>query len=868
MENRTLKRLCLTVIYISILATMITTTRIGVAQGQGNHTEYIQLTIAGTGSSSVQGYFTLDGVKITGSDFVLLVDTTVGKRVDTEKIHMTTKPNDITTTSWLVNGIAQPGVTNGAWPAAYTRSQGAASATLEPERGPLIDVLRHEVIRAPGPARIAMLNGWDDISPDQIRTEDIIAQAAGKDTVPGTADDLTVTEDLGFHMGYIAYNIRDVDTVNLNRSDRLQGAMPQADYWPLHDVEFRHALIHCYDQLAIIPPIYGFVVTPVRSLVPPAQSKYYNTAVPPHPYNPGDPFATTEYNGTHFKDSCSILRAANYTFVDINDNDVVDDCDYWTCPNATTGYPSDTRMPEMVIYTPLFTDAPTSYTHGARFVGDLAKIGLAATDCNGRRGMSNLGWNFDFYLDAVYGTADYEGGNFDSYMVFHGMDRLPDQLYGFLHSSMDCRVAWGQDNGPGVHNNTIDELCEIVRFSISTDDIEDAAKEIQELIYSPDSKDADNFALAYMLLYSRSYFNVFHQDLRGIVKSPGYGSDNDWTFLNLYWAQDKPGRWEDVWGDSELESVAIYINGLPPDSLNPTFGTTAYEWNIMGQCLDGLYQVNPYNHADIPWIAYNWTITELLNQGPYHNETWMDINLYLRDDVYWADGYLVTASDVEFNLEFFRDYKTINFYEQSTHLIDVVTHNSTWCTVHANASGLSLFYDYASTGVVLPPQIWDTTWGLSNATYRDSAAVANHHPENVAYGPSTMGDGFITGHGPYTADPQGWGCVPTQLFGVGKYIFRTYDDVDEIDEMWANRHYFMTVAEIDDLKTEMFWEVGDYNRDGVVNVIDLTWTSFAFGSYKDDPTYDADADYNSDDWVNIEDVSNCAYHLTWQRTWP
>jgi ABC-type transport system substrate-binding protein len=703
-----------------------------------------------------------------------------------------------------------------------------------------------------------MLNGECDMSPDQIRTEDIIAQRKGKDANPGTADDLTVTEDLGFHMGYIAWNIRDTATVNLNRSDRIHGAMATVSYWPLHDVEFRHGLIHSYNQLAIIPPIYGFIVTPVRSLVPPAQSKYYNTAVPAHPFNQGSPFATTVYNGTHYKDSCSILREAGYTFEDKGSIGVVDDADYWKTPGGHD-------MPEIVIYTPLFGDAPTSYTHGARFVEDLAKIGLAATTANGQKGLRNLGWNFDFYLDAVYGTADYPGGNFDAYMVFHGLGRLPDQLFSFLHSSKDCTVAWGQDNGPGVNDPDLDDLCEEVLYSIDTDDIEVAAKEIQYMLYAQLNTtvypNADNYALAYMLLYSRSLFNVFHQELEGVVKSPGYGSDNDWTFLAANWTAGSTGRWEDVYGDSALESVMIYINGLPPDSLNPTFGTTAYEWNIMGHCLDGLTAVNPYNHFDIPWIATSWELTELLNQGPHSNETWMEVDFYLRDDVYWADGHMVNASNVEFNLEFFRDYSTINFFDQSQVLQDVVTHNRTWCTVKSSEAGLSLFYDYAGTGLVLPPQIWDTTW-------TGPAEVANHHPENEVYGPGTMGDGSITGHGAYTADPQGWGTTPTQLFGTGKYIFRTWDAVDEVDEMWANRHYFLTQGELATLMSNMFWEVGDYNADGVDNVIDLTWTSFAFGSYKTDPTYDAAADYNTDDWVNIEDVSNCAYHLLWQRTWP
>ena len=853
-------------ILLVLLVSLITVTpMLPMSFAQAPAVVSIQISAPAGVTLSVTFTFTRNEVAV-GGPFTLVATNEVKARSYT----CSNEPNDITWTSTITGDW--PGApdtswsgTNEYWPETYSYTNTGKTVSLGPARGPKIDVLRHEVIRSPGPARIAMLSGYDDMSPDQIRTEDIIAQAAGKDTIPGTADDLTVTEDLGFHMGYIAYNIRDAATVNLNRSDRLQGAMDEVDYWPLHDVEFRHALIHCYDQLAIIPPVYGFIVTPVRSLVPPAQSKYYNTAVPAHPYNPGDPFADTMYNGTHFKDSCSILRAADYEFVDFDDSKTVTDADYWNCPGGA-------RMPDMVIYTPLFTDAPTSFTHGARFVADLAKIGLASVGANGDRGLRNLGWNFDFYLDAVYGTATYEGGNFDAYMVFHGMGRLPDQLFGFLHSSMDCRIAWGQDNGPGVHDDDLDDLCETVRYSIDTDDIEAAAKEIQYMLYAhlntTEYPNADNYALAYMLLYSRSYFNVFHQELEGIVKSPGYGSDNDWTFFNVQWAPGTTGRFEDVYGDAALESVMIYINGLPPDSLNPTFGTTVYEWNIMGQCLDGLTAVNPYNHADIPWIASSWEMKELLNQGPGANETWMEVDFCLRDDVYWADGYPVTPSDVEFNLEFFRDYKTINFFDQSLVLQDVLVVNATCCTVKSSESGLSLFYDYAGSGVVLPPQIWDTQWGDSNATWKDSGAVADYHPEDVAYGAATMGDGSITGHGPYTADPLGWGAVPTHLFGTGKYIFRTWDEVDEVDEMWANRHYFMTQDDLDALKADMFWEVGDRNQDGIVNVSDLTFTSFAFGSYKDDPTYDAAADYNSDDWVNIEDISNCAYHLIWQRTWP
>jgi len=320
-------------------------------------------------------------------------------------------------------------------------------------QGPIMDKMRLTVIRTPEAARIAMLADLHDCSPGQILTSDIEVQAAAG---------MLVTQDLGFHMGYIAYNVRDLATVQATWR-------PGVTYWPLHDVEFRHALVHCYDQLAIIPPIYGYVVTPVRSLVPPAQSKYYNTAVEAHPYNPGNPI--TSPSGEH--SSCGILKAAGYTFVDAGTTGVVDDADYWKMPN-------NQPLDEYEIWTPLATDAPTSYEHGAEFVADLASIGLASTSANGNHGLINVGRTFSEYLDDVYGTSTEMGGRCDAYMVFHGLGRIPSQLYFFLHTSQDNTVNVSGSNGPGVANDTIDDLCETVRYSIDPDDIEVAAKDIQK----------------------------------------------------------------------------------------------------------------------------------------------------------------------------------------------------------------------------------------------------------------------------------------------------------------------------------------------------------------------------------------------------
>ena len=67
----------------------------------------------------------------------------------------------------------------------------------------------------------------------------------------------------------------------------------------------------------------------------------------------------------------------------------------------------------------------------------------------------------------------------------------------------------------------------------------------------------------------------------------------------------------------------------------------------------------------------------------------------------------------------------------------------------------------------------------------------------------------------------------------------------------------------------MFWEVGDRDRNGVVDIIDLTFVSFAYGCIEGlDPCFDTDADFNSDGIVDMRDLYNAAFHLLWQKEYP
>jgi ABC-type transport system substrate-binding protein len=657
--------------------------------------------------------------------------------------------------------------------------------------GPKCDKVIHKVIKSPDDAVFAMQTGIADVYTDLMRTADIKTL---------DADGCTITQNLGFHIGFIAYNIRDTETIQAYYR-------PEISYWPLHDVQFRHALVHCYNQLSIVPEIYGYIITPVRSLVPPSQSKYYNANVPMHPYNPGDPF--TSPAGEH--STCGILKGADYTFEDADSSGTVTDADYWKCPDGSP-------MPYLEIWTPFSEVNPTSYEHGAQFVADLGEEGLAATIANGNHGFQNMGRDFNEYLSDVYDEAA-----FDAFMVFYSLGRMPSQLYLWLHSRQDSKIYCGRRNAVGVNDPQIDADCETVKYSLDLDAVEAAAKEVQEMLYTPDLPNADNFALSYMTLCSRSYFNAFTSDVTGIVKSPGYGSDNMWTWLNI----DNPAH------------TIVYINGDESDSFNPCCADTEYEWNIIALTQDGMTEVNPYNHRDIPWLASEWTITPTV--------AGMDIDFTLNDTISWQDGRPFTAYDVEFCLEFLRDYHVPRYAYCWETLIDVEVIDATHCTIHADQAGIDLFYDYAGVAAMLPQHIWDRAWA-------DDQAVLDYDPTE-AY---NVASGYTAGSHP----------PATNLFGTGSFIFQWYDAVNMVCEMDANRNYFLSQTEIDDIKTEMFWEVGDVNRDGIINVIDLTIVSRRFGCFVGDPCYDPDADFNSDCIIDFRDIANIAFHLLWQKVYP
>jgi peptide/nickel transport system substrate-binding protein len=683
------------------------------------------------------------------------------------------------------------------------------------QQGPEIDRIRFKVIKSPDPQLIAMQTCEIDTLTDLIRTGDI-------EKLKG--DGFTVTSAPGFHMGFIGFNTRP----DQSYKDPAHGSPIAGPV--LSDPHFRHAAFHCYNQDEIVASVYKYIVTPVQSLIPPAFGGWVNTNVRLHPYNPGDPEGTTLYNPVTKanEDASSILRYAGYTY-DAGENN-------WLTPYDLNG---DTVLndyiPELKVFTPTYEVAPTSAEHGARFCADCNAVGIP---------LVHDPREFAPYLDLVYGTTGVPGGEFDLYMVFYSLGRFPDHLYNFCHSSQDTRIRPGAYNGVGVNDPDLDAAVETIKFGLNHEEKLDAAHDAQAILYDPDTY--PDVGCAYMLLYSRIYFNGFKPGLEGIVNSPGYGSDNGWTFLNM--------RWESGHANERIEdgeSVVVWCLGETPERHNPLYGHTVYVWEIMGIVLDALYGVNPYTHADVYWVATDWKI-----EGPINETVTLDsenrllglsagatvdvvdgmkCTYIIRDDVDWHCGNDYTVNDAEFNLEFFRNNEIPRYMDMWENMIDVQVINSTAFCVYNNETSQFLPYDFMGAAMYLPPPVWAPLDG------RPLPEILAYDPANNLTKP--------TGAGPLFGTDD----CPTQLYGTGPFIFDYTDPVGGYSEVHANRNFFLSTAEIGAMKTEMFHAIGDVDRNAEVWAGDRVRYSKAYGEILGDPDYDADADLNGDGIVDALD---------------
>jgi ABC-type transport system substrate-binding protein len=642
-------------------------------------------------------------------------------------------------------------------------------------QGTRIDTLRVLTIKGPDAQLIGIKTDIVDLLEGMLRPADI--EELG-------ALGYTITNAPGYNIAHIGINLR----------------LPVLD-----DVAFRHALLHAYDQYGIIATIYGYTVTPIDSLVPPAQAGWHNPNIPTHPYNHGDMDSLPGEESVF-----GILYEAGYTYHGTGYGDL---SAYWLTPEGDP-------IPDYELWTPTYETAITEAKHGALITEEWHRCGLNTlthVPCD-------PGEYRAFVIDEQY---------FDMYMIEWRVGRFPDQLFDMCHSSQDVP---GGHNAVGLHDPVLDPWLETVKFSLDHEEKLGAAFNAQAWMYD----ETNPWAFPYLHMYSRNIFNAFDPQLAGIVNSVGYGSWNDWTLYNIHWHTPNGYR------PGTTEKLVIYCNGDEPASLNPLQASTVYEWNIINPTQTGLIQVNPYTHTDLPWVATDWIV-----EGPWSGTApngvpiveGMKITYNLRDDVYWQDGTLFTADDCVFSLEFLRDNAIPRYTAAWESIVDVHANSPTSFTVYSDVTGQFFLYDWAGLATLLPPQVWAEWDGMPL-------------PDILGY--EVWKDTRPTGTTP----------TPYRLFGLGPMIFQFYNETGMYADLTAFDHWFLSTAEIETMKAEMFHKIGDVNYDGCIDDLDQSQMSYAFGYYLGEAEYDPDADLDSDGFVGPYDSTLISFYFGERRTYP
>jgi hypothetical protein len=271
------------------------------------------------------------------------------------------------------------------------------------------------------------------------------------------------------------------------------------------------------------------------------------------------------------------------------------------------------------------------------------------------------------------------------------------------------------------------------------------------------------YLVPYLPIYSRNYINLFKPGLVSWVESSGYGScptDSQlpWTFASIHWAGAPVGG-----------SMKWHIAG-DCTTLNPFTVAWVYEAMIFNRMYDALYAINPYTHADIPWVAQKWQMIPW-DEAPSGNG--MILKIWIRNDVYWQDGNHVTAEDIKWNFDFINSTQApeytpiISPYYQGAEVV----HD--YCIeIFIDASGLWKAYEFMGAALTFPRIVWEPFWG-------DYTGAREWDPWNVDYA-------TWTGETPAIA---GLTC----LFGTGPWVLDYWNEIDTA-HLVRNPNYWVRVA--------------------------------------------------------------------------
>ncbi len=188
-------------------------------------------------------------------------------------------------------------------------------------------------------------------------------------------------------------------------------------------------------------------------------------------------------------------------------------------------------------------------------------------------------------------------------------------------------------------------------------------------------------------LFERYTIDAYRIDrLEGWIPMKGTGIWNFWTALNLH------EKGKEFGGEIRVPVLQ------EPKTLSPFKLASAWDYFVVGLIYDTLLREDPDREL-IPWMAKDWEIENLPNGTQI-------ITFHLNEGLKWHDGEPLTAEDVAFTFEYFKEHEAPPFQPYLENMLKVKVVDDLTVKVYMNSTSAINVYNLGRMIYIIPKHIW------------------------------------------------------------------------------------------------------------------------------------------------------------------
>lgn len=237
--------------------------------------------------------------------------------------------------------------------------------------------------------------------------------------------------------------------------------------------------------------------------------------------------------------------------------------------------------------------------------------------------------DFYEYLNRLYFHGDFDmvflGSSFNNFDV--------DWLAYEYWSEYADEPYW---NFPMFQNATYDSWRDQLLHATEYEDVYEAAIEMQKIWVH---------ACPNIIAYENTLLSAYRTDkFEGYINDVSDGVPGWWTNYKVHLKDSLGGP---------FGGTFRWSNPLDLDSFNFMVSSSAYTANVLNQLYDSLI-TQDYNGNDVPWLAESYE-AETHDDNPAVPVGYTRFTFQLIQNATWTDGSPLTADDVAFSLNYFRD---------------------------------------------------------------------------------------------------------------------------------------------------------------------------------------------------------------------